>query len=308
MKNTIASFSSQDETADKISKDLDIWRSPINYWNFDDGWDEIVIDKPKENIEWQWVFYLWDISTKPKYVDNVETFQAITGYYAERINVILPFFPVGTMERVDHEWQVATAVTMARVLDSTPQAEWWKAKFHFFDIHNLDERFYHNDNVSFKLHTTMNMFIDKVKHIPDLAFAFPDAWAKKRFKKYFDWYELIECSKERNWEERIIRIVEWNSEWKNVIIVDDLIQSGTTLINCGSKLREWWAKSVSAYAPHAVCPNDSHIKVADNFDTFYTTNTIPDKLDKFKNISNIEVFDMVELYKELINREIGYLK
>lgn len=307
MKTTIASFQSQDETADKVSRDLNIWRSPIEYWNFSDGWPEIMIDNPSSNIQWQCVIYLWDISTQDKFFSNVSTFQAVSWYYAERINIILSYFPVGTMERVDKEWQVATAMTMARLFDSTPSAQWWKSTFHFFDIHDLHERFYHNDNVAFKLHTTMNMFMEKVQEIPDLAIAFPDAWAIKRFKKYFKWVELIECSKERDWDKRIIRIVEGECFDKNIIIVDDLIQSWGTLISCADELRKKWAKSVSAYAPHAVCPNNSHIKIADNFDTFYTTNTIPDRKEKFSWISNIEVFDMIDLYKELINREIWFL-
>ena len=308
MKTTIASFSTQDKIANQISMDLDLWRTNIDYKNFSDWWPEIHINDPQENIEWKNVFYLWDISTQEKFFSNISTFQAISWYYAEKINVIIPYFPVWTMERVDIEWQVATAVVMSRLFDSTPSAEWWKVKFHFFDIHDLHERFYHNDNVTFKLHTTMDLLKEQIKDIPDLAIAFPDAWAKKRFSKDFKWYDIIECSKERDWDNRIIRIVEGNSSWKNIIIIDDLIQSGTTLINCADELRNLWAKSVSAYVPHAVCPNDSHIKVANSFDTFYTTNTIPDRKEKFAWINNIEVFNMIDLYKEIINREIGFLK
>lgn len=308
MKNTISSFSTQDKIAVEISNDLDIWRSFIDYWNFNDWWPEIMLDNPKDKIEWKNVTYLWDISTQDKFFSNISAFQAITWYYAEKINIILPYFPVWTMERVDKEWQVATAMVMARLFDSTPSANWWKAVFHFFDIHDLHERFYHNDNVAFKLHTTMSLIKERIKWMENIAIAFPDAWAKKRFKKDFELYDLIECSKERDWDKRIIRITEWDSKGKNVIIVDDLIQSGTTLINCGAKLREWWAKSVSCYVPHAVCPNNSHIKIAENFDTFYTTNSIPDRKEKFADVSNIEVFDMIDLYKELIEREIGFLK
>lgn len=308
MKSTIASFSSQDEIADKISQDLGIWRSPIEYWKFSDWNQKIVIGNPEDNIEGKWVFYLGDISDISKFNDNALTMYAITWNFAERFNAIIPYFSPWRMDTIKEKWQVASAVWYSRIFAATPPAQWWKAKFHFFDIHNLDNQFFWNDNSWFRLHTAMDMFKEQFKWIPDLAIAFPDAWAKNRFAKYFKWYEIIECSKEKDWAERDIRILNGESEWRNIIIIDDLADSWWTLIKCGIELRRCWAKSVSAAVTHAVCPNDSHIRIADNFDTFYTTNTIPDRKEKFADISNIKVFDMYNLYKELINREIEFLK
>lgn len=308
MKTTIASFPSQDITAGKIANDLWIGRTNISHGEFSDWTPEINISNTRENVKWKALFYLWDITNiKKDLFDNMSAIHALVWNYTERIDIILPYYSVGTMERVDYDGQVATAKVLARLLSSTPSAKWSKPTFHSFDIHDLHERFYTNDSVYFEEHTTVDFIKNELEKMNNPAVAFPDAWAKKRFQKYFSDYEIIECIKERDWDKRYVRIKEWDAEWRNIIIVDDLVQSWGTLIKCADALRNVWANSVSAFAPHAVCPNDSHIKVADNFDTFYTTNTIPDRIEKYSWISNIEVFDMKEMYQEIIENEMGYL-
>lgn len=53
------------------------------------------------------------------------------------------------------------------------------------------------------------------------------------------WYEVIACSKVRVWDKREITINEWAEVLgKEVLIVDDLIQSWGTIIETSKKLRE----------------------------------------------------------------------
>jgi len=42
------------------------------------------------------------------------------------IKIVLPFFPVGTMERVDIEGEIATARTLARILSNVPSSRYIK--------------------------------------------------------------------------------------------------------------------------------------------------------------------------------------
>ena len=44
---------------------------------------------------------------------------------------------------------------------------------------------------------------------------------------------------------------------RHVVIVDDLVQSGGTLIHCANAMRLAGAMAVSCYVTHAVFPNDS---------------------------------------------------
>ena len=47
---------------------------------------------------------------------------ALPSYGAKRLTVVVPYFPTGTMERVTHIGEVATAKSLARMLSATPMA------------------------------------------------------------------------------------------------------------------------------------------------------------------------------------------
>lgn len=54
-----------------------------------------------------------------------------------------------------------------------------------------------------------------------------------------------------------MKLKEGNPEGRHVVIVDDLVQSGSTLIECQKMLAERGAAKVSAYVTHGVFPEDS---------------------------------------------------
>ena len=69
----------------------------------------------------------------------------------------------------------------------------------------------------------------------NIAIAFPDDGAQKRFGRYFedrpDWEHII-CAKVRQGDKRIVTIKEGNPAGKHCFIVDDLVKTGGTLITC----------------------------------------------------------------------------
>jgi hypothetical protein len=85
-------------------------------------------------------------------------FALISRYLAKSVTVILPYFPTGTMERVDHEGQIATAKvslpwwlsllcavltsqTLATQLSCIPLSRKGPVQIVIFDIHALQEGF-----------------------------------------------------------------------------------------------------------------------------------------------------------------------
>ena len=86
---------------------------------------------------------------------------------------------------------------------------------------------------------------------------------------------------------------------KKVVIVDDLVQTGGTLYECGAKLLDLGAASVSAFVAHGVFPREAWKRFArggdrDVFDTFYVTNSIPTTTDKLPSDDVFEVIDLTE--------------
>ena len=95
--------------------------------------------------------------------------------------------------------------------------------------------------------------------------AFPDDGAEKRFgylfKKAFPEMEMVTCGKKRDSgdpSKRLVVVKEGNCEGKHVVIVDDMIQTGGTLYECGRVLKaDMGAASVSAFCTHGIFPNES---------------------------------------------------
>jgi len=68
-----------------------------------------------------------------------------------KVTVILPYFASGTMDRVENEGEVATAIGHARLLSSLPGTDSHKTTIAIVDIHNLSERGFFTDDVALDL-------------------------------------------------------------------------------------------------------------------------------------------------------------
>lgn len=120
----------------------------------------------------------------------------------------------------------------------------------------------------------------KKKHGSEkIAIAFPDEGSQKRFGRDFDGYHQIICSKVRDGGKRVVKIKEGDPEGKHVFIVDDLVKTGGTLIECKQVLLAHKAEAVSAYVTHAVFPQESWKRFTKTgpgeFRHFYTTDSCP---------------------------------
>ncbi|GAY36266.1 hypothetical protein CUMW_021010 [Citrus unshiu] len=67
----------------------------------------------------------------------------------------------------------------------------------------------------------------------------------------------IVCNKVRDGNQRIVRIKEGDPRGRHIVIVDDLVQSGGTLIECQKVLAAHGAAKISAYVTHGIFPNAS---------------------------------------------------
>ena len=93
-----------------------------------------------------------------------------------------------------------------------------------------------------------------------------------------------------------------NVKGKTCIIVDDIIDSGGTIVNAAAALKKRGAKEVHVYVTHGVLSGNavSMIKKS-NIKNLVVTDTI-DNNEKVKNVKNIEVLTISNLVGEAINR------
>jgi phosphoribosylpyrophosphate synthetase len=212
---------------------------------------------------------------------------AVPRYLVRTFQVVLPYFPTGTMERAEREGDVATAKTVARMLGATPPPQLGRPTFVFYDLHALATRFFFSDSIHIALASAVPMVFDRLlggllfpgdkARSRGLVVAFPDQGAQKRFEPLlrehaaavsarnsapdggdtatFHW-PMVVCAKQRRGATRDITIIEGSElvSGRDVIIVDDLIMSGSTLLVTADLLFERGARSVSCYATHSVFP------------------------------------------------------
>ena len=220
--------------------------------------------------------------------------------FIESLTVVLPFYPVGTMERVVPEGEVATANTYAQMFSTLPSCG-RPTRLMTYDIHTLQNRFYLSGATLASLHTTIPCLLPLLGPAGVDAVAFPDDGAAKRFKHMFDAdrYAIIVCGKVRDGDKRVVTVQDGDATGRRVVVVDDLVQTGGTLYECGAKLLELGAASVSAFVAHGVFPRDAWRRFArggdrDVFSKFYVTNSIPTTTDRLPKNDVFEVIDLTD--------------
>jgi len=301
MKKTLIAHPKFHELGKAIAQKRDMNFPQVQFENFPDAWPNLFIDEIKESIEHHDVTYIWDFSEPKELFINYCMMRGLLDYYVGKLRVVMPYFPVGTMERISEKWEIATAKYFADIMSHLPPGRDGKTSIHTFDIHALVERFlFDSFTVNLETHTAMNHVADILEN---KTIVFPDEWAQKRFAKEFPDADTIILSKVREGNERKLSLKEWNPEGKDILIIDDLIQSWGTIIKSAEYLRELWAKSVSGFVTHGVFPNDSHKKLAESLDTLYVTESIPENISRSTELWNMKILSLQDDIENIIFAE-----
>jgi len=190
-----------------------------------------------------------------------------------------------------------------------------------FDIHALSERFFFGDAVVPCLETAIPLLKERLKRLPpgeaDIVIAYPDEGARKRFYKLFRGYPEIICTKVREGDKRIVRIKEGEEFLYrgledppvHVVIVDDLVQSGNTIIECQKVLSSRGSVQVSAFVTHGVFPGKSWEKFCKGgaFKHFWVTDSCPQTVRQISGVHPFEVLSLAIPTSRVLS-EIGCLE
>lgn len=287
------------------------YRSGAIHWNyFPDGLPNIKFEHTKY-LENKHCVFILDLQNKHLLLEQLSMMTVLVDQFIESLNVIVPYFAPGTMERVEEEGTLATAETTSRLISSMfPVTQRGRVTVRIFDLHTLQNRFYFpKEKVAVKMETGIELL---KKRIPDdITIVFPDEGAYKRFRSMFDGYKSVICSKVRGeGDKRSITIKDTHNiqdgdltYLDSMLIVDDLVQTGGTLEECRIALVNLGAKRVSCYVTHAVFPKYSYKRFFNGgFEKFYITNTIPSVSNKLENIPKFEV---IHIENEII-RSLNY--
>jgi len=144
-------------------------------------------------------------------------------------------------------------------------------------------------------------------HLPDMCIASPDVGGSKRANTYAKYFgcPLVLCNKTRlraNVVESIQIIGDVNG--KNVVIVDDMVDTAGTISKAADVMKEAGAKSVRACASHCVMSGPASDRVqASSLEEIVFTDSIPytHRCDKVKQLSVADMF--AETIRRVVNNE-----
>jgi len=154
-----------------------------------------------------------------------------------------------------------------------------------------------------------SVFIDHIQkmNIDNLLIAAPDLGASKRASAYAKRLgcDLAVCHKQRaraNVVESMTLIGDVKD--KNVIILDDIIDTAGTIVKAGQLMMDNGAKSVRAFATHAVCSGPAMERLDNSvFSEVVVTDSIPLPAHASKKI---KVVSTANLFADVIRRIENY--
>jgi len=150
----------------------------------------------------------------------------------------------------------------------------------------------------------------KSLNIDNLAIAAPDMGGAKRANAYARYLEcpVVICHKSREKANVVASITAIGDvAGKNIVIVDDMIDTAGTLAKAANVLKEMGALSVRACATHPVFSGPAYDRIAESaLEEVIVTDTIPLSNDPEKDKSKITVLTMTEMFANIISKVYNY--
>lgn len=277
-------------------------------WNkFDDGGTDNIqlgVFHPTNLLRGRDVLFMASFHNNDATLSQLHAFVVILQSFIRSLTICLPFYPVGTMERVTTEGTVATANTLAQLFAGLPNVG-LPTRLMIYDLHTLQNRFYFSGSTVAHLVTAVPLLLQRLRE-PGCqidAIAFPDDGASKRFAPLFPpgLYHEVVCAKKRDGEQRRVVITEGDVKGRHCCIVDDLTRSGGTLYEAALVLQKGGAASVSCFVTHGVFPFQTWKEFARGgpkagvFERIWLTNSVPATTDVLPTDDVFEVLDLVPL-------------
>ena len=213
---------------------------------------------------------------------------------AKHITAVIPYFGLARQDRKDKPRVPIGAKLAAKMLMAAGATSVMTMDLHADQIQGFFE-------VPVDHLYSSALFIKDVEamHLDNLCVASPDMGGAKRAHAYGSKLEadVVICYKERKKANAINKMtVIGDVVGKNIILVDDMVDTGGTLCKAAEMLKEKGAVSVRAYCTHGILSGPAHERIANSaLEELVITDTIPQTQinPKIRVISVAEMFAQV---------------
>ncbi|HEX7412848.1 MAG TPA: ribose-phosphate pyrophosphokinase [Bacteroidia bacterium] len=285
--------SASKELAEKIAASYGSSLGEVKLIRFSDGEIQISFE---ESVRGQKVFLIQ--STMPPAENLMELLLLIDAAKrasAQEIVAVLPYFGYARQDRKD---QPRVAIGAKLVADMLAVAG--ATRVITMDLHADQIQGFFNVPVDHLYASTLFMPHIQALHLPTLTVAAPDMGGSKRANAYAKYLkcEMVICYKQRtkaNVVDHITAIGE--IEGRNIVLIDDLIDTGGTLCKAADMMMERGALSVRAVCTHGVLSGKAHENIENSkLKELIVTDTIPQN----KSGGKIKVISVADLFAKVI--------
>ena len=287
--------------AEKIAKAYGVELGNSNVLEFSDGEFQPAYD---ESIRGCTVFIIQ--STFPP-VDNLFELllmiDAAKRASAHRVIAVIPYFGWARQDRKDRPRVSIGAKMVANLLKAAGVDRVMTMDLHadqiqgFFDI-PVDHLY------------ASGIFVPYIKshRIENLAIAAPDMGGAKRANAYSTYLNapMVVCHKQRE-KANVVGSMTLIGDVKdkNIIILDDMIDTAGTITKAADLMMERGAKSVRAAVTHPILSGPAYERInASALCEVIVTDTIPLKADE--DISKFTVLSVADIFSDVIERVYNY--
>lgn len=297
-KVKIFTLDSNPELAHEIVRCLNhsIGKSSVS--KFSDGEIQINIDESVRGCE----VYIVQSTSEPvneRLMELLIMIDALKRASAETINVVIPYYGYGRQDRKAHAREPITAKLIANLLQTAGATRMMTLDFHtpqiqgFFDI-----------PVDPLIGTPVLAQYFEQKELTDLVVAAPHNNAVGRARKLASRLNApLALIDRRRTEEGAVKVMNVIGEvsGKNVVMIDDMIDTARTITVAAEALKEKGAKTVYVGCTHPILSGDAINRIEQSsIEELVITNTIA--LPRDKQLDKITILSVAPLLADGINR------
>ena len=216
---------------------------------------------------------------------------------ARHITAVIPYFGWARQDRKDKPRVPIAAKMVANLFQAAGATRIITMDLHADQIQGFFEKPVDHLYAS-------TIFLPEIEkmNLDNLTIASPDMGGSKRAYAYSKFLEcdVVICYKQRK-KANVISHMELigNVEGKNVILVDDLIDTAGTLTKAADLMIEKGAKSVRAICTHAVLSGKAYERIEESkLEQLIITDTIPLK----QQLSKIKVVSCAPLFADVMHK------
>ena len=297
---TIFSGNSNHELAEKIAKSYGTKLGKVSFSRFADGEFQPSFE---QSVRGQDIFIINStFAPTENLFELLLMIDTAKRASARKIIAVIPYFGFARQDRKDKPRVPIGAKLMANLLTAAGVDRVVSMDLHADQIQGFFD-------VPFDHMYASSLFVPYLKNLnlPNMIMGSPDTGGAKRAAAYAKFLntDLVICFKQRKVANEISSMqVIGDVKGKDVVLVDDIIDTAGTLKSASEMIMNMGAQSVRALCTHAVLSGKAYQNIEDSpLTEVILTDTIP---LKNTNSTKIKIISTADLFADVIHRIANY--